>query len=161
MTTVTLRPVTAEEYDARRGPAIEAYAQELADAAHGPVDATIRAKAEGSFAPTLTEASAAQGTHIMRILDDSGAAVGWLWLARNPLAPDMGFVYDIEVDEAHQGRGLGRAAMSAAEDVLRADGCERLGLNVFGANERAIALYRSLGYQVDSMFMSKPLEDQS
>ena len=34
---------------------------------------------------------------------------------------------------------------------------ERLGLNVFGTNTPAIALYDSLGYTVTSQQMSKPL----
>jgi hypothetical protein len=41
--------------------------------------------------------------------------------------------------------------------VLAAEGCTRVALNVFGWNERAAGLYRSLGYEVDSMQMSKPL----
>jgi ribosomal protein S18 acetylase RimI-like enzyme len=68
-------------------------------------------------------------------------------------------VYDVHIDEAFRGRGLGRATMLAAEDVVRSEGFGRIALNVFGGNDRAEQLYRSLGYGVDSTQLSKSLED--
>jgi GNAT superfamily N-acetyltransferase len=65
------------------------------------------------------------------------------------------------VEEAHRGRGLGRATMLAAEEPLRGDGCTRIALNVWGCNRRAILLHDSLGYQVDSQQMSKSLTGEA
>ena len=56
------------------------------------------------------------------------------------------------------GEGIGRATMLAAEALVASRGVRELGLNVFGHNERAIHLYRSLGYATTSMNMAKPLE---
>lgn len=47
--------------------------------------------------------------------------------------------------------------MLAAEAYVRDHGVERLGLNVFGGNAAAIALYDDLGYAVDAQQMSKQL----
>jgi ribosomal protein S18 acetylase RimI-like enzyme len=55
-------------------------------------------------------------------------------------------VYDISIDPDQQGRGYGRAAMRLAEDEARARGMDRIELNVFGGNEVARGLYRSMGY---------------
>jgi len=86
-------------------------------------------------------------------------AVGWLWLGVPGPDPDplMAWVYDIEVDENFRGRGYGRAAMLLAETEARNRGMTSLGLNVFGQNTTARALYESLGYDVTSLQMKKPV----
>ncbi|MCU1400234.1 MAG: hypothetical protein JWN62_3343 [Acidimicrobiales bacterium] len=56
-----------------------------------------------------------------------------------------------------QGQGLGRAAMLAAEELAANNGRSEIGLNVFGFNERAQDLYRSLGYRVVNTTMAKDL----
>lgn len=84
-----------------------------------------------------------------------GDVIGALWLAER--SPGEWFVYDIEVNESHRGRGLGRATMVAAEDYVRGQGGSKLGLSVFGFNEIARNLYSSLGYQVLAMNMVKDL----
>ena len=157
MPTVRLRPLTDGEYDTIRTPMLDEFAADLTRSAHAPVDDEVRARAAQFFPATLTDALAEAGTSILRVLDADGADIGLLWLGRSPTNRLTGFVYDVIIDEQHRGRGLGRAAMLEAEKVLAADGCTRIALNVFGWNERAAGLYRSLGYDVDSMQMSKPL----
>ena len=69
----------------------------------------------------------------------------------------MAWVNDIEVDEACRGRGYGRQAMLLAEQAARNRGMTSIGLNVHGRNTIARALYDSLGYEVMSQQMKKPL----
>ena len=159
MTSVSLRPVTAEEYDAIRAPMLEEFATDLARSAHTPVDDAVRRRAAQFFPETLTDALTEAGTTICRVIDAAGTDVGLVWLGRSPDNPKTGCVYDLVIDPEHRGRGLGRAAMGAAEEQLRSDGCTRIALNVFGWNVAATALYRSLGFEVDSMQMSKPVSD--
>ena len=47
--------------------------------------------------------------------------------------------------------------MTALEDELRALGHTRVGLNVWGANEVARGLYRSLGWIEESVHMRRQL----
>lgn len=47
--------------------------------------------------------------------------------------------------------------LSGAEDVARSNGYTSLGLNVFGPNAAARALYDSAGYEVTAVQMLKPL----
>lgn len=99
----------------------------------------------------------AAGHQVLRVVHD-GDPVGWLWLgpmsAEHPL--DW-WVFDVEIDEQHRGKGLGRAAMLLAEKVARAAGAVKLGLNVFGHNTVAQRLYSTLGYEVTAINMSKQL----
>lgn len=94
---------------------------------------------------------------IMNVIGDDGV-VGTIWLGR-PLDGSRGawFVFDIEIDKEFRGRGLGRAAMEAAEAWTRDRSGTRLGLNVFGPNLVARSLYDSLGYEVMATSMFKDL----
>ena len=68
------------------------------------------------------------------------------------------FIYDMAVDEAHRGKGYGRAAMGLAEEEARLRGIGRIELNVFGGNDVARGLYLSLGYVETSVQMAKDLD---
>ena len=74
------------------------------------------------------------------------------------MRPTGVWLYEIELDEAARGRGLGREAMIEFEARARDLGAEKLALNVFGGNEVARSLYRSLGYVEESVQMGKRLE---
>jgi ribosomal protein S18 acetylase RimI-like enzyme len=84
--------------------------------------------------------------------------VGWLWLAvPGDGDPHMAWVNDVEVDDACRGRGFGRQAMLLAEQEASARGMTSIGLNVHGQNTVARTLYDSLGYEVMTQQMKKPL----
>ena len=65
------------------------------------------------------------------------------------------FIYDIYVDPAWRGRGLGRAAMLLADEEARVRGIRRVELNVFGGNAVARRLYLSLGYVERAVLMAQ------
>ena len=156
--TVTLRPMTEQEYDAYRERRVPRYAASL-ELARGMTPQAALRYADETFAKTLAEAAAPERTWVLRVLTADGADAGWLWLSPHPYREDGVYVSDIEIDEALQGRGLGRATMLAAEELAREAGLRHIALNVFGWNNRAEALYRSLGYPVDSTQMGKPLQE--
>ena len=149
-----LRPMTASEYDAWEQAAIAEYAVELAES--GGVDAaTAAVSAWEQHRDLLPDGEATVGMVLRHVLDDHGEAVGVLWLGPHPRRAGAGFVYDVEIDEARRGGGLGRRAMLAAEALALEQGWDALGLNVFGPNARARRLYDSLGYGVVSTTMLK------
>ncbi|MFD4598505.1 GNAT family N-acetyltransferase [Streptomyces sp. NPDC058464] len=88
------------------------------------------------------------------ILEHEGTRVGTLWLA---LWKDQVWVYDVETDAAHRGRGHGRTLMLLAENQTIAAGRRVLGLNVFAGNTPAERLYESLGYVTVSYVLYKNL----
>lgn len=99
----------------------------------------------------------AEGQHVMSLVLD-GEPIGALWMGR-PLggSEDTWYVFYVEVDEAHRGKGLGRQAMQAAEAWTVEHGGQRIALNVFGQNVVARGLYDSLGFQVMATSMFKDL----
>lgn len=85
-----------------------------------------------------------------------GEIVGNLWLFTDPTQPVRDtFIYDIEINEAHRGRGLGRALLDAAESWCAEHGSSSVRLNVFALNTTARALYESAGYSPTSTHMMK------
>lgn len=84
--------------------------------------------------------------------------VGSLWLSLT--SPGIAFVYDLVVAPEHRRHGYATAAMRAAERVAVEHGANRIGLNVFGHNPGARALYVRLGYVTMAEQMTKPLASE-
>ena len=57
-----------------------------------------------------------------------------------------------------RGRGVGSALLRAAEDWARANGAERMELDLDSANEGALRLYERFGYETWSLTMDKAIE---
>jgi ribosomal protein S18 acetylase RimI-like enzyme len=154
-----LRRMTEEEFASWRERSERVYAEQRAAALGRPVEETL-AEAVAETEHLLPNGSATDGHHFLRVLD-SDEPVGWLWIGPHPDKHGAAWIWDIEIAEAAQGRGIGRATMLAAEELMTAEGASDLGLNVFGNNQRAIALYESLDYSVVSMRMIKRLDRRS
>ena len=76
--------------------------------------------------------------------DDAGIA-GFCWV-KIP-APSHGEIYVVGVHPRAQGLGLGRSLVLAGLDRMTTRGVPEVRLYVDGENERAVALYRALGFQ--------------
>ena len=66
-------------------------------------------------------------------------------------------LYDLFVDAAARRGGAGRALMLAAQEFARAAGAARLDLSTARANVGAQALYESLGWRRDEVFLTYSL----
>jgi ribosomal protein S18 acetylase RimI-like enzyme len=149
---VTLEPMTPEEIGPWQERLWIEYRSDMIKA--GSTAAAADANIERNREALMPGGELAEGQHVLTVTDGANP-IGCLWLAQR--APGEWFVYDIEIDPEHRGRGFGRATMLAAEDYVTARGGIKLGLSVFGFNEVAHSLYRSLGYSVLAMNMSKSL----
>ena len=155
---VRLRPMHDDEYDAFYVDGVERYARDIAE--NGGFEYEYaRAKSVEDFARLLPEGLASPDQHVLVVEDDEGRSVGTLWwaLRQNQVGTGYAFVYNVVVDEEERGRGLGRAAMLALEDEVRTHELDRIELNVFGGNEVARGLYRSLGFAESAVYMGKDL----
>ncbi|MFB7516655.1 GNAT family N-acetyltransferase [Streptomyces sp. NPDC056144] len=151
-----VRPMTEAEFVVWDERAKALYAQSWID--RGVPEDQARAKAEDSHRRYLPQGLASPGVAIHVIVED-GEVAGHIWTGRIELEPGRwaAFVYDIEVDEAHRGRGHGRTLMLLAERVAREAGDDRLGLHVFAGNTPAIRLYESLGFRTTFVNSAKAL----
>jgi ribosomal protein S18 acetylase RimI-like enzyme len=153
---LTLRGMTASEYDDWQQALAEGYAAEKVAAGTWPVEGSVeRARAES--AELLPQGLATPRTMIVRAVAEDGRPVGRAWVALyHPRgAPGTAFLYDIEVDEGERGKGFGRALLAAVEEAVRATGAIALELNVFGTNDTAVGLYETSGYRVTTQQMRK------
>lgn len=155
--TVTLRPMTEAEFDAIIHTSFEHFVGEMVKT--GQITAE-EAPAEIARRREQNLPDGLDTPHMLLFIGlVGGERVGWLWIAL-PGAPghaDTAWIYNVEVDEAHRGKGYGFGLMKAAEQELARRGVDKVGLNVFGDNANAIRLYSKLGYRVIAQQMSKPL----
>ncbi|MGO2112010.1 MAG: mycothiol synthase [Pseudoclavibacter sp.] len=79
---------------------------------------------------------------------ETGDLLGYNWLK---IDGGEGEIYVVGVADEAAGRGLGRALMRAGLARIHAAGVPRTTLYVEGDNERALGLYRSLGYGDDAV----------
>lgn len=108
---------------------------------------TALAKARDHVAGLLEDGMATSGHHFRTLVVD-GAPAGTLWFAEQlEESPPRVYLYDIAVDEARRGQGIGTRALHALEEEARALGARAVMLSVFHHNTGAVRLYERLGYE--------------
>jgi GNAT superfamily N-acetyltransferase len=149
---IALRRLREDEYDAWDAAHRSEYRRGLVEHVGLPLD-QADAKVARDIAHVLPDGLGTPSTWIWAV-EDEGRVVGTVFVG---VRDGGAWLYDITITEAERGKGYGRAAMAALEDEVRALGHDRIGLNVWGANEVARALYRSLGWAEESVHMRKRL----
>lgn len=160
---LVLRPMTPARFETWCAESIAGYAEEIALAGRVEGAGAARQQAQDEFAQLLPDGLASPGDQLWTAhqiapeheddvlveptTGDVGDEIGYLWVdvsdrSDGPHAD----VFDVAVDEAHRGRGLGRELMLAAHRSLAEQGVCTVGLNVFAHNVVARRLYDSLGY---------------
>lgn len=150
-----LRPMTEAEYTHLMSYMWEDYAQERARNFRTPIE-DERADAERQRPQLLPDGPNTPGHRFWTVVDDSGAAVGSLWVFVDE-PKKRAFIYNIVIDAAQRGRGYGRRTLELLEETLRPQGVTRIALNVFGDNAVAQALYRKIGYYTVATYMQKEI----
>jgi GNAT superfamily N-acetyltransferase len=150
---IALRPLREDEYPDWAEAHRAGYTRGLVEHA-GLSPEAAEAKAARDVAIVLSEGLATKDTWIW-VVEEDGRRVGSVFVGMR----DGGlWLYDITIDEAERGKGHGRGAMTALEDEVRRLGHDTIGLNVWGGNEVARGLYRSLGWAEESVHMRKNIE---
>ena len=154
-----LVPMSEAFFTQFRQAAVASYARQNVAAGRWPADAAL-ALSETEHERLLPAGLATPGSHLFEIRDsENGATVGSLWLAVQTVAgASAGYVFNVEVDEAHRRKGLARRALLEVEARARELGLGSIGLSVFAFNHGARSLYDGLGYAVTGVAMRKRLD---
>ncbi len=156
MDELQLRSMTAAEFETYRARLVPEYAAEHVRAGHWTADQaeTLAAAQVDDLLPAGPDTPGM----LVRIASTAGGEpVGLVWVGLDRPRPGAAWIYDIEVNAEHRGKGYGRALLRAAEQEAARQGSQAIGLNVFGPNTVARRLYESSGYQVTAMNMRKEL----
>ena len=154
-----LRPLRDNELDTYAELSRQDYARTLESQAGAPREHALE-KARTDLERLWPDGRPGAGQLIFRVEDEeTGQAYGYLWLAEREISGRrVIWIYDVSIDERFRGRGLGRETMRLAEAEAKVRGLDRIDLNVFGGNDVARGLYRSLGYEELTVWMGKNLE---
>ncbi|MFE2420207.1 GNAT family N-acetyltransferase [Streptomyces hokutonensis] len=135
------RPMTEEEFGPWKDRGTEDFAKSWTE--RGVPEAEARTRALQTDAELLPDGLATQDM-TFSVLEHEGVAVGTLWTASRD---GKTFVYKVESDARHRGKGHGRTLMLLAEAQGIEAGLPAIRLNVFQGNTPAERLYESLGYE--------------
>lgn len=150
-----LIPLTHEQFLAWKPVSVAAYALDKEREGLSREDAL--ANAEKSFQDLLPENERTPDQFLYAVMD-SGRRVGTLWWgARMNGSKRSAWIYNIEIEPEFRGKGFGRSTMELAQAEVKKAGITNLGLHVFGHNEIAQKLYRSLGFRTTNIIMQKEL----
>jgi len=158
MEPLNLRPMTVAAFETYRARLIPAYAAEHVRAGHWTAG-QAEALAARQIDDLLPEGPGTPGMLLLTADTSDGEPAGLVWVALDRPRPSEAWIYDIEVNPEHRGKGYGRTLLLAAEQEAAKHGSTAIGLNVFGPNTVARSLYESAGYQITSLNMRKELRD--
>ncbi|MBW4081727.1 GNAT family N-acetyltransferase [Paenibacillus sp. S150] len=100
-----------------------------------------------------------EGAYLFSIVEEeTDTQAGYIWF--NVSEGRQGreaFIYDFYVFEPFQSKGYGTGALQALDEEARKMKVTRIGLHVFGQNNRAFELYKKMGFLVTDITMSKEL----
>lgn len=107
----------------------------------------------------LREASRDPG-QIVLVAEDAEGIWGFIWLMVEVefSGRRRGEVAALHVATERRNQGIGRQLMAEGEVTLRNYGCEAVHLMVTAANDSAVHLYDSMGYQVTRFQMEKRIK---
>jgi len=119
---------------------------------------TVEERTEKRISELLEDAGFQSRGFVARTED--GTLAGYVWVARthnDSTGRLEAALLNQYVAEPYRGRGLGYRLMETAEDWARREGLPRISLFVGAQNTLGQRLYQSLGYEVETLRMTKKL----
>ncbi len=104
---------------------------------------SIEAFLEGTRTDEARLAAMMQKGTILAEEDSSGRLLACVY---TEVRGARGYLGQLAVDPAHQGSGLGRSIVEAAEEHLRRQGCEAVDITVLSLRPELPPIYRRFGY---------------
>lgn len=151
-----LRPMTPQEYQSFIDESIPRFAQEKIDA-HAWLESVALKNAQDAYARILPHG---QNTshHLFLQIEDHDQSLGYIWvMIEEDLLGKSAFIYQIQIDQTHQNKGIGSQALSELETYLKSFDVNRISLHVFANNDRALHVYQKSGFVFTDHNLTKKL----
>lgn len=106
----------------------------------------------------LAQASVEADDSTIFVAEQDGIFLGYIELKEEIdffTTEKTAYISAVAVASSGEGKGVGKQLMHRAEQWSREKGLKQLVLNVFKANQRAIDIYRHLGYEEEIVKMVK------
>ncbi|MEW5939044.1 MAG: GNAT family N-acetyltransferase [Chloroflexota bacterium] len=152
---VTLIPMAQEDYASYLERSIREYAEDHVRNGNWQAEEALE-KSRKQFMDLLPDGLQTKNEFIYSLVDESGEKIGILWVeVKMDATPRRAFGYDFWIKEELRGKGYGKQALAALDEVLKSMQVESMGLHVFGDNLNAQALYRKMGFEITGIHMRK------
>lgn len=158
MERLSLRAMTVDEFDVFLARSVRGFAAEqVVSGKWSAEEAEARAVEQTNL--LLPQGLDTPGMLLLVAENIDGIKIGHLWvtLQATPGSGVGAWIYYIEIEPEHRGKGYGSALMLAAEQEVALHGVSTIGMNVFGWNSIARSLYEKAGYQIMTMQLRKEI----
>ena len=154
MSTITLRPATADDRDF-----MDSLSSRFSSVPHVSWhDVTAM---EGFQARhTAASLAPAEGSQTLVACAADGKRLGYIHLkpGKDGVTDEpCGYISLVATTKDAEGTGVATRLMAAAEDWARGCGYRLLSLDVFADNRRAVDFYQRVGFETETLRMVKPL----
>lgn len=153
-TVIKLVKMRQEDFEQFLESGIREYAEDHVRNGNWPAEGALE-RSKKEFEHYLPDGIHSKDQYLYSIIDDSGNKIGVLWVQ---VKEQKAFIYDFIIDEAFRGKGYGKQALMAMDEILKSMNVESVGLHVFGDNITAQELYKKMGYQITGIHMKKELK---
>lgn len=162
MNMVVLREMRQEEYPAYCQYFIDDYSQEIAKNYGHSLNVAIElAKADlHRYFPCGLASNEHSLLCIEAQVDGEFTLVGYLWHSIN-ICDKSTFIYDFFVSSEYRGFGYGTQSILALEAQLHTMGIHQIKLRVAYHNDRALKLYKNVGFEITGFNMSKKVSGEA
>lgn len=143
-TEVTLRLMTAVEFESFRQRNLSRYMQELLLTGKTDVETHALAEAQGALEEVLPQGLETPRNYIMAAENAAGETVGEVWC--DTTEAETVFLNDFYVYEPHRRKGYGAAMIRAVEELAENQSFGQIMTHVFHTNRIAIAMFTKRGY---------------
>ena len=159
MNQITLEPMTKKDYLGYKIDNVKRYALEGVKSGRWEAEESLK-ESEKSIKEYLPRGMRTKNNFFFNIAARStGDKVGVIWLAiQGKTRSKSVFVFDILIFDEYRGKGFGTDAMKEIEVWAKKMGADAIWLHAFWHNQRAIGLYKRLGFIESGVTMTKKLE---
>ncbi|WP_157800344.1 GNAT family N-acetyltransferase [Sporolactobacillus pectinivorans] len=146
-----------EDFEPYMKKMVREYADEKQKAGTWPADEALK-KAQEEIKRLLPDGYQTPGHYFLTLLNSSGEKIGLFWLNYALNEPSRrAFIYDFEIFEPYRNGGFGQSALDGLFEYCKTASLKEIRLHVFAHNDRAIHVYRKLGFRATDMMMTKQL----